>query len=384
MPAVSRGSKRTSSVARHALIPLLIAASLVAAVAFVSSGIRLGGDTGRYTEGAEALLSGHGVSGKALAYSGYVAVVAAMDVVGLGLEGVVFLQLVLAGIAAFAIYLIARDVAGPVAGVAAVLLLALETEHAVWHSYILTDSVYMSLLPIAALLVHRAAERGSWWYGAALVVLAALASVRPNGWVVAAAALVYWIVRSRASSVVRAALSGLVLVGLVLSFSFLPPLAESAQAEDPKEMLFDGRVIWGLRDVNHAMPGAEDADSAVDYVLRHPVASGHLGLARVATELAAVRPYYSDFHNLKNLMSMLPLYALATLGGWVFRKSRAVRLVVALVSVHIFLIAVTFADYDGRFLMHFISLVIILAGIGARVVWDVFRRRLHSRAVTVA
>ena len=63
--------------------------------------------------------------------------------------------------------------------------------------YLLTDSLYISLVAIATWAVHRAAERpGPRAYVLAAVVLIISALVRPNGWLLIPIAAIYWIARS--------------------------------------------------------------------------------------------------------------------------------------------------------------------------------------------
>ena len=80
---------------------LAIGAALVA-VAFAvinidlaRRGVLSGGDTGRYTSGAHNLLAGETLDHQQRLYVGYVALVALSDELGVGLEGVVAIQIVL-------------------------------------------------------------------------------------------------------------------------------------------------------------------------------------------------------------------------------------------------------------------------------------------------
>ncbi len=85
--------------------------------------------------------------------------VAFFQSIGTGLVGVVIAQAAVATAAAYAVYRIALELSGRLAGVIAVLMVAVDVESSRWHAYVLTDSLYASMLVIAVWLVHRATRR---------------------------------------------------------------------------------------------------------------------------------------------------------------------------------------------------------------------------------
>jgi hypothetical protein len=61
---------------------------------------------------------------------------------------------------------------------------------------------------------------------------------------------------------------------------------------------------------------------------------------------------------------LVPLYALAAIGFATRRREPIVRLAAALIALHLALVAVFFADYDGRWLVHLLPLIALLAALG--------------------
>ena len=164
----------------------------------ITSGFHTGGDTELFLDGARRLLDGASLSGRQPAYAGYVAVVAATEAIGLGLLGLVLLQIAFATVTAAVVYLLGATLRGPRAGIVAAALVAADPITNRWHRHVLADSLYLSAFTVSAWLVYRAGEEQGDWrrYPLALVALAVGASLRPEGWFVIPAALIFWVVRA--------------------------------------------------------------------------------------------------------------------------------------------------------------------------------------------
>lgn len=330
-------------------------------------GVRPAGDTSRYVEGAQALLAGDGVPPDALPYSGYVVVVAATRSIGLSQTAVIVLQIICAAAAVVAVHHTARSLAGPRAGALAALGLSLNADLWTWHLYVLTDSLYITAVAAASWLLHRALEQdsvSSWM--AALAATAVMVSLRPNGWVVLAvfAAYVAWRLLPRGRLV--GALAVLLLV--VAAAAQAPPLQADDNVQAAK-MLREGVVNWGDRSTSRSMPGdvaaVQDVRTALAYAAQEPVAVLQLAGARAGTELAHVRSYYSSIHNAGIVAFLLPLYTMALVGAWSQRRHPLTWLLTLVAGVHLLIVAGTFADYDGRFLLYSVPALTVLAGCGA-------------------
>lgn len=351
-----------------ALLLLAAFAALNAAV-LAQDGIRQGHDSPRYIEGADNLLHGRPLEGKQGSYLGYLFVVAVSEKAGLGRGGVVGLQIAVAVLAGLALYDLGRRLGGPLAGGLAAAVMLLNPDVVRWHAYVLTDSLYISLVILSLWSVHRASERGGYWYVRASAVVLCAALVRPNGWILAPIAGGYWILRAvTGASRRRLAVAG-VVVAFGLTAFLVPGFRNGIQGESPDVMLRRGEVIWGYKEGRLAMPadtrGGSGWPAALGYALRHPAASARLAAARVGTELAHVRPFYSTRHNVLIVVVLAPLYLLALVGAAVVRKTPLARLLLTVTAAHLLVVALTFADWDGRFLLYVLPLLGALAGAGA-------------------
>ncbi|MBW3570074.1 MAG: glycosyltransferase family 39 protein [Gemmatimonadetes bacterium] len=358
-------------VRRH--LPLLLLAALFAAVngaMLARYGVRLGGDTHRFLSGAAHLLAGEPLQGREPTFVGYAAVVALSQAAGAGLAGVVAVQLLFAALATAALYDTGRRLGGRAAGFLAAAFFGGNPDFARFNVVIISDSLYVSLVALAAWAVHRAAERGGAAYAAAVPVVAFAALVRPNGWVLVPLAAAYWIARTRRAAGVRVALVCAVFAVAAAPLVLLAPATKSVQDVGAYQELRDGTVIWGYDARRLPMPpeggpASGGLEGMAGYALRHPIATARLAAERLGTEMVHTRPFYSPAHNAVVLAVLLPLYALAVLGLARVSREPLALLLLAIIVAHGAVIAATFADWDGRFLLYVLHLVGVLAAVEA-------------------
>jgi hypothetical protein len=346
---------------------LLTSAAVVITWAVVG-GVQFGSDSARYLEGGRRLLAGEPLPPKAANYIGYVVLVGVFDRVGLGAAGVIALQIVTAAMASLFLFDLGRRLAGPWAGVAAAALFGGHLDLVRWHTYLLTDSLYISGVVIFAWAAHRAVEAGGYWYGLGVALALVAAAIRPNGWVLIPMVAVYWLLRCVRPRGTAFAISVAVVIGFVVLVTFAPGLRAGVDQESPGRLLAQGVVIWGAPDTWVAMPVGAGESEGIGAVLRyaavHPLATAGVAIRRVGWELLHGRPYYSVAHNFLIAAVLGPTYVLAV---WGIRRAGAHPLgawLVSLFAAHLGIVALTFADYDGRFLLYGLPMLMVLAGVG--------------------
>lgn len=347
-------------------------------------GVRMGQDSGIYIDGASSLLQGQPLAGRQPSYSGYIAFVAVFKWLGLGAPGVVAGQLIAASGAAAIVFLAAFTLGGSLAGVVAVLLLAADIETNRWHAYVLSDSLFASALLVVTWLVYRAAiaHRASR-YAAASVAMIATAMIRPEGWFVVPAAAVFWIGASPLDRRRRAVGSvALLATCAVLVIVVAPRLGGNMEAVGPAKMLRLGQTIWdydGWRlDMPPGPPPRPEVGSAVNaiaYAISHPISTITLMAARVAVHFAHVRPFFSLAHNVLIVAWLVPVYLCAARGAFVARDRSLVAWCATVVGSQTLVVALTHADWDGRYLAHVVGLIYPFAAVGGVDVVSRWRRR---------
>jgi len=334
----------------------------------MSGGVLLGSDSERYIFSAQQLAQGGEMAPKAAPYLGYIgAVWLFQHALGLGLVGVVCFQLMLSLVSvALAHRILLREAGHTAAGIFLILVLAF-SDFVQWHRYVLTDSMSASLVLIGACLIYQAAHiRRLWMYSLTLLVIGFGAMVRPNGWLLFLPLISYWSwIEFKGFQRLLAMVLG--VLGLTVLVLLSPQFKTSVDAEKPAQQLLEGRVIWGAKDTYLQMQpkqlGSDGYAGVMEYAIAYPAQTAYLMSKRVLWELAKVRPYYSSVHNIYILVFMIPIYVLMTLACLLCR-SRLMYLLMATFSLHLALVAITFSDWDGRFLMHVYPVMAMLAGLG--------------------
>lgn len=336
-----------------ALVCLGVSSVLVNVGLLAWFGIRHGADTGRYLLSASDLLTGrpfHGQGG--WVYIGYNGLIAVCQASGVGELAVIGFHFLAAAFATLALYDIGRQIRGRLAGALAAGFFVVNYDIARWHLYVLTDSLYISLVVVATWLVHRAIGRGIRAYVGAVGVLVFTSLIRPNGWVLVPIAAIYWIARSGFSVRRKRAAAACVLLMCVggavsiaaIQFGRRPPQTRARPASGPERLPFS-RVI-SLQDGFNLRRNAN----------------------RLMVELLHVRTTFSTRHNAMVIAVIAVVYPLAVLGWVRSRRQPLTRLAAAVIACHLLVVAVTFSDRDGRYLLYVLPLIAVFAACGAVVV----------------
>lgn len=336
------------------LVVCLACASLLVNVLLVAwLGIRRGGDSFRYVEGAARLVAGQPLQMPNVSqYLGYVGLVALATIAGAGLAGVVAVQVAMAAFAAMAVYDLGRQLSGRAAGLLAAIVFIIDLDIAQWHAYILTDSLYISLVVIATWFVSRAGELGVKSYVNAVLVGLITASIRPNGWMFGPLAAVYWISRSALSRWARVGIACAMLAGLAGIVSIALYQRYNAVVAHPPRGWDNTRAF---------------ADVWLGLFGSAPSGENRLALAatRVLSELGHVRPGFSVRHNATVIALLAVTYPLAIVGVIQRRDRPLSYLMLAVIAGHLLVVALTFADRDGRYLLYVFPLIVVFAACGA-------------------
>lgn len=358
--------------------------------ALLVGGIRPASDTIRYTQGAENLLRGGPLSAHETTVLGYISVVALCKTLGAGLLGVIAVQLVFAALTVAAQYDLGKHLGGFSCGCLAAFLLAANPDIARWNGYILTDSLYTSLLTIALWSLYQATQRKGFWYVLASVVVIFAASIRPHSWILLPVAASYWILSAPVSPGKKSVALASFLVCASLAALLLPPLINGVRGnleaatgapvdsqENIASMMSQGMVVWGYKEWDLKMPPAESKQlSATAYFAHHPGAVLRLFATRVGASLAHVRPFYSKAHNALVVAYYFPLYIFAVI-GFVGTPNRSLCwLLGAAMAGNLLFVALTWADWDGRFLNYILPSITVLGACGMTRTYEQWKAKL--------
>lgn len=368
--------RRSAPSMKGALLVFL----MINVMVFAMAGVRLGGDTPMFTGGADSLLKGQPLSGRQRSYLGYIGMVAVSQTIGIGLKGQVLAQIAIAVLAAAAVYRLAVEISSQIAGFLAVIAFALDLHTNRWHIYVLSDSVYLSIFTLSVWLVHQAGKPpfDLRQYVVAAGGLVAAALIRPEGWFLLPAAAAYWV--GLGTTIPRHRLAGFMAVAVSCAFLAItvrPLFSGNLEAVGPGEMLRRGQTIWQYDGWRLSMPADPSFDGTdanagnwVNYAVKHPFSTLGLMTARLAVHIAHVRPFYSLVHNALIVFWLVPAYALAGFAIWMHRKQNLTRWCAVSVATQALVVAITHADWDGRYLAHVLPLGYVFAASGLVIVID--------------
>ncbi len=260
-------------------------------------------------------------------------------------------------LALLALMAVARRAGG--SGLAAVTgaIFALNPDFPVWHTFVMTESLYISAVCFTLWLALWAMPPGrSWRYVLATAVIVLFALLRPSGWIMLPAVALFWIGHAKWRWPWRL-VGGAAVVLLFLTLAFGGRgFRQGISGQSPVDKLYAGEVVWQEDLWRVAMPPPDGDDrsylGAVAYIVRHPIACVHLALRRLAVLFLRIRPGYSAAHNAVLLAVYLPLAFLGAAGAWLGQQRLEVRLALALVLAHALVVALTFNDNDGRFSLY--------------------------------
>lgn len=348
---------------------LFVAWILIQVYGAVYGGVALGTDSPRYIESGLALFSSGALDTRAAPYLSYIFLVGISDWLGFGLLGVVIIQLFAAAAALWFVFDLGRSVGGEWAGFWAVVPVATFLDFTQWHHFILTDSLSASLTVCCVWLLYRSYAGSVWWpYSLLLPLLMAGALLRPNGWLVVLLAIVAIAFSLSSTWTLRGLIAAGGVIILLLVVPLTPSFSVSLDAESPANQVLEGRVIWGAEQTYKEMPAAQ-VDSpgymgVVQYAIVQPAAYVGLMASRVGWEMAGVRPHFSLAHNVYVALYLMPIYFFSLIGIVRYWRHPVVVLCGFAFVLHMALVAITFADWSGRFLTYAWPLLCVCFGAG--------------------
>jgi len=354
---------------------------------FYTGGIRPAGDTGRYIGAAEVLLSGHlPTSGKAMSYLAYDAFVAIIIGLGWGQAGVIFVQVLISGVAAYILYLLAAHLYDWRAGFVAAFLYAGFPDLQKWNFYILTESLFIAAIILTCYVILAWKGWQRILFGGLLVLLATF--LRPNGFIVPFALSLYVLVCLWQDGK-RHLVAGIIVAAVIALSVASIWIGGMLSKEHVLNHYIEGTVIWGHPESALTMPG-----KMPDCSLAKGSALYEIGCFAVAKPLYLIRlagmklfyffllarPYYSVPHNALVLLFLLPVYTL-TIISWFRGRKEFVRwgFPAIIIFLQALVVSFTFADWDSRHLEVVLPLFFLFASGGAVWLMDVVLDRKGSK-----
>jgi hypothetical protein len=272
----------------------------------------------------------------------------------------------------YVIHRVTEARSGKAAALAAAAIVVANPMTAQWVRIVSTEAVFFGTIAIITGLSTRILEGTARRFDKlTLLPMALLAALtRPNGFLVATAAIVIVASAQRPGTQRHVAISVALISALVLlpvAYRVTGPPAEGSITQQ----LYAGVVVEGTEHVQMTitMPEPPDLDdetlgAAGRYVLAHPFAAARLAIARLVMETVQVRRHYPTIVNAAFGFAML-LLAAAVTSGWGDERALRARAVFFVIGTPLMLLTMaTFAVPESRYGWAYLLPLAPVAGIG--------------------
>ncbi|HOE04995.1 MAG TPA: glycosyltransferase family 39 protein [Bacteroidales bacterium] len=334
-------------------------------------GVKLAIDSERYISAAENMSKGVALQGREYQFAGYIGLLAIIKTLNLSLNWVVVVQLFVALAAGMALFDSVRVITeNRWAALMASGLYLCNPFLVCWHQYVMTESLYTSLVILVSWALLRLLNKPKplFYFAAAVFVVFALL-IRPNGWILLPVAAIAMLYSLRLSRRVFGLLSSVVVLMFFSAMGLVNVFNKSVMITSPVANLQRGLTVWGHPELSLTMPQEPAFDTsrmagAVRYVAKHPLHSARLGAVRAGYSLIHIRPYHTVNYKWHLLLWIVPAYLLAIAGLIHFRRKPQLIVVSAVIAAHLLVVAVSYAEHDSRFDTYILPVFYLLAGLG--------------------
>lgn len=360
------------------IIPISILFWIVSGLLYLRYDVVIMGDAFRYLEYAKNLKQGFYFDPHNFWYIGYVIFIFIVKLISGKAIAIVIAQYVLNYLAILSLYqtsilLFSNKRSALLASIIYILFIDLM----MWHSFILCESFYVSMLCFSffGLVKLRQGSRSFIQYIlVGLIIMITLIS-KPTG-IALLIALGVWalykiflIIKSK---IWKVTLFTLLSIGTLLLANRM--LATYTIIENDYRT---GEIIYGITNLTHVEgyehlrveppsditfpnPSLPPLIEIGSFILNNPAYWLELFLKKVFFLLSHVRPYWSFYHNFYTISILLPLYFFT--GRLIMKKSFPMdfsAFSISYFTAHTAIVGLATVDWDGRFLLPFLPLIFI-------------------------
>lgn len=342
-------------------------------------GIKVMSDSLRYLEWANVFWEA-GVESRMIFYLSYVLFVSFFIKTGLGTEAIIFTQVVISYIALNCLYLLTYRIStSKITSFLTALIYIGWVEIASWNMYVLTESLFTSSIIIFLyLLSHNYSKKGSLLY--LIPFFAFVVFLRPMGITVLIAVAVYlyyhfdfrWKYQKRHKRLIITGLITLLLLAVIgymegnPSVDFFYANGKTVWGADSFEQLKDNTWLVVDKQMISAQKTSEYATiSFIEFALNNYEFLTELFFKKTILFIAHIKPYYSLYHNVFIIITLLPIYCFSVYGLIQQKSNREIKyFTIALFVFNMLMTGFTVEAWDGRFLIPVLPLLFVYSAIG--------------------
>tara|TARA_Y100000389_G_C17406210_1_gene488208 strand:+ start:161 stop:1240 length:1080 start_codon:yes stop_codon:yes gene_type:complete len=345
---------------------IYFASGQIKAMSFID-GYLLGGDSGRYIQGADKLLKFELPTGKGSNYLGYIFFISIFKYFNLNLTYVVIAQIFITFLSSLCLYKITEKISSSYGGLFSLSLYLFYFPLQIRNFYILTETVF--ICSIIFLIYFILFFKKKYLIVITLLIFFIIL-IRPHGIILIPSlflALILWFYSNEKKI--------FYLSIIILIFSSYPFILLTNYYLENEKILYkivNYGIIYGYNNENNYLNFKEPSNSKNDLLSLLIFIKENLYnfiisfFKKIWFFLIRVRPFYSDIHNLYLVLFNIILYPLLIYGYLKinFKKKIFFNFIYFFVVFFIISVGLSFVDWSGRFVLYIFPIFFIFAGIG--------------------
>ena len=349
------------------ILGIFFAAGEIKAMSFVD-GYLLGGDSGRYIEGADKLLKFELPTGKGSSYLGYIFFISIFKYFDLNLTYVVVVQIFITFLSSLCLYKITEKISSRYGGLFSLSLYLFYFPLQIRNFYILSETIFICSI---IFLIYFILFFKKKYLITIILLIPFIILIRPHGVILIPSlflASILWFYSNEKKKLFYLS----IIILITLSYPFL--LLTNFYLENEKILfkIMNYGIIYGYNHENNYLSFNEPSNNKNDILslLIFIKENSHNFIIsfykKIWFFLIRVRPFYSDIHNFYLILFNIILYPLVIYGYLKnnFKRNISINFMYFFVIFLTISVGLSFADWSGRFVLYIFPIFFIFAGIG--------------------
>ena len=337
-------------------------------------GYILGNDSTRYIRGANEIMNLEMPNGKVKGYMGYVFLIVIFKYFNLDLNFVVLFQIFITFLSSLCIYQISKKFFTPWVSVLILSLYLFYLPLQMWNFYILTETIFICT---SIFLIYFFVFFKKKFIPLLFFLILYYVSLKPHGFILIpsliSSALVWLYINKNFKLFYF-----LIIFCVFLFFPILLLLNFYLENEKIVSSIVNRGIIWGYDNENNALKidiNSETGNkfSSLLILIKNNFFTFSLAFfKKIWFFYLRVRPYYSDFHNIYIIIFNLIYLPSAFYGFFKFKHKNNIGIILmySLTIFYTLSVGLTWADWDGRFSLYILPMVLIFAGAGYKKIFN--------------
>ncbi|HSZ72338.1 MAG TPA: hypothetical protein VK750_06645 [Cytophagaceae bacterium] len=327
-------------------------------------------DSPMYIEDAYHILQGHLPEGRGIWYIGYSSFLSGVFLLKGNLSTIVFLQMLLSGLAALALFHLVSHLSDKRSAIIAVFLYLTWIKIHQWNVYIYTESLFTSccIFSFASLTLSRK----GWHYFLTSILITFTFFIRPTGiglMVAVFGYLVTWIAQKNKIPVsVWIILSGILITASLMMINYILKdyIYYFIDSYSKAEIIYPSIPLFLQKpeQLTIASSAYTPVVQLVLFFLYNPVYFIKLCLLKLFLFFGNIKPYFSWYHNALIIAVLYPCYIFAAYGYKNMTAAKEKIFIGCFIISQALIVSLTSENWDGRFLIPVLPFVFIYSAIG--------------------